>query len=853
MTVKQIKRVFIIASLLLIAGVLAFTGMLNISSFRDHYVRSLMNSQAVVAGETVRKIEYAVKYGKPLDNFHGMEAMLRAVQDQLTDIDNVAVILPDGTQAYALTESPGRILPENLMHYATFSQHGETSFQSTQYEDLFHVYLPVRNEANEWLGSLELTFSEALVASQVQPYLRALTRTLVVLTLVAAAALVLVNLRISPVTAAGTINRKRLLVMMLAVIGTAQVLFGAFNYQLFRQAYVDQTRANTIAVAAIIQRDVQAVLEKGVGYHQFYEMERYMSNIAASLPEIDTIRITDAAEARVLYGTTREEAGQPWVPGESQEMAYEIALPAGTEGLQPALQVAISETYLSQRLREIILDALTVLVTSTFFMVELTFFLLIYLSRRIEKVAQPLLQEAETREEQGVSVTVIRTMAFIVFIAIFMSSSFIPVLMKSIYRPVAGLSENLVLGLPLSVNFLLGALATLMAGSLIEKIGWRITFFMGLAVLGAGTFLSGLVGHPLTFVLIRGLTGAGYGLTLMAMRGYVLTLSSDRDGGYASLNAGIYSGMNCGVVMGAMLAERIAYRGVFFASVAVIALAAAFVYLYTSHESKSGKQQAAVPAQTSLSTSSQVIPPAQAQAIPPAQAQAMAATSPASPATAAIPSTPAAPASVDSKAPPFTLRSFLTNPSILVFFGAILLPTAACIMFLDYFFPLLTQELNVSIAHVGRAFLLNGLCIVYLGPVITKTLGKRMKVHSLVFMGALSTAGAMLVFALGGNLMAAFAAAFLLGVADSFGLVAQTNYLLGLKASQNLGRGLSLGYYSNIKKIGQMMGPLIFGAAISMGSRQGVGLIGVTVLVLALVFVVSQRSSQRRERETLTQ
>ncbi|SMP58080.1 MFS transporter [Anoxynatronum buryatiense] len=817
---QQMKQTFIVASLMLIIGVLAFTGMMNISSFRHQYVTSLMNSQSVVVGETVRKIEFAVKYGKPLENFHGMTPLLEEIRGQLPGIQQVEIYSSAGEALYALENIT---LPENMKPRAVFPEKPSQAYVYGLEEGVYHQFFPIFNQDGQPIGSLGLAFSENLVDQRVRPYLYQQGRNLLLLVCLATLALIFLSGKKSPVTAAGHIDRKILLWLMVGVIGSAQIIYGFLNYRMFQEAYLTQTRDNTAAVASIIEKDVKTVLDKGVGYHQFYQMDQYLANIANSLPEVEGIRMIQ--NDRIVHGMTPEEAGSAWKPGEE---ATGLALPEGAgEVSGMSLQVTISQEYLRNQLRELLLDTLTVLVTSTFFMVELTFFLMVWLSRKkkptsvgektrqMEEIpvgeeiwqAEEALQGKEhlMAEDQTLDALVVRVLAFIVFTAIFMSSSFIPLLMKSISRPVMGLSENVIYGLPISFNFLLGALGIILAGRYIDKIGWRKTFFVGSLVLGAGTLLSGLTTNPLVFVLVRGITGAGYGFTLMAMRGCVLTLASDKFEGYASLNAGIYSGMNCGVVIGAMLADRIAYRGVFMVTVVLIALAGLYVLKFTQKPSDAEIKTPTVEEKLVKSADKKQIEP---------------------------------------------LKHFFSDKKVFLFLLGILLPAGICMMFLDYFFPLLTQEMNVPVANVGRAFLVNGVCIVYLGPLINRVLGKRLRVETLVVMGALSTIGAMAVFASVGTLMAAFVAAFLLGIADSFALVAQTNYLLGLESAKILGQGLALGYYSNVKKIGQMLGPMVFGGMITLGNQRGIGFIGAGVLVLTLAFMTTLRRSKAEPEES---
>jgi len=73
MNTRKVEFVFLTAFIILILIVLGFTGGMNIASFQKNHTESLVTSFTVAGGESVRKIEYAVKYGKPLTNFYGIE------------------------------------------------------------------------------------------------------------------------------------------------------------------------------------------------------------------------------------------------------------------------------------------------------------------------------------------------------------------------------------------------------------------------------------------------------------------------------------------------------------------------------------------------------------------------------------------------------------------------------------------------------------------------------------------------------------------------------------------------------------------------------------------------------------
>ncbi|MCK6684032.1 MAG: hypothetical protein L6R30_16645, partial [Thermoanaerobaculia bacterium] len=123
MTRKSIQVSIAIIASLLVVIVLLFTGVLNIGSFRKNYVDSLVASYSVAGGEARRKIEYAVKFHKPLENFAGMAEILAGIRTDTPAIQAVNVVLPDGTILYDLGgRAKDQKLPDRLKAKVDFRE-----------------------------------------------------------------------------------------------------------------------------------------------------------------------------------------------------------------------------------------------------------------------------------------------------------------------------------------------------------------------------------------------------------------------------------------------------------------------------------------------------------------------------------------------------------------------------------------------------------------------------------------------------------------------------------------------------------------------------------------------------------
>lgn len=768
---KKISIITVVASLLVLMVVLGFTGGLNIASFQENHTESVLNGYAVTGNETVQKIEYAVMYGKPLDNFYDIEIILQEVMVDLPHVEEVQIVLTDGTITYNHEgELNNKRVPAQVANSLNF-QNNEQSYMSFLEQDKYNLYLPIRDRAGDWVGSMNLMFDQSVVSDRTAKYMNELFTYLIMLTLVAALFIVIFISKVQLVTEERKIMKKRLLIGFFIILGVSQVLFGAINYNIFKGAYTEIAEENAVLATNIIQKDIETVINKGVYYSQLHDMDSYLSRIAAAVPAIESINLD-------ISGMQEDKS----------EFVHSLELTRDIRGESVNLNVVMATDYLNDNMREIILDMATVLITSIVLMVEITLFILIFLRQQLEKESVGQLEKVQLEQDM----TIVRPLSFILFFAIFMSASYIPILMKELYRPILGLPENVVLGLPISAEMLFAGIAVIVAGNMIDRIGWRKVLFIGFAILGAGLLLSGVAWEPISFILARSTVGMGYGLSLMAMRSFANTAATQegKTESVSALFAGMYAGIINGVVVGAMFADRIGYSQVFFIALGTVGIAAIFAIMFV----RKGEEKATVN-------------------------------------------------KLETEQSDFKIASFLTNKRVVMFFALILIPTAITAMFMDYYFPIFAESLGISTSNIGRAFMLNCLSVVYLGPILSKYASKYLGYDKTILVAGLIVVASMIIFSVKGTLAAAFAAVILLGIADSFGIVAQNNYYTNLHAVKKVGVAKALGLYSNMRKLGQMLGPMVFGGLAFMGLA-GVGLVGVLFFIGIIIFWFTREKEQ---------
>lgn len=785
------------AVMILLIMVLGFSAALNTSSFRSSYTDSMVSSYAVAGNDGVRNIEYALNYGKLLENFNGMENILADIKNSNSGIDKLLVVNQEGKILY---NEQGKVddeyLPSELLKKVDKESLAESNYEYYAFQKNYYIYMPLHARGGDWVGSLNIIFNQEIVNSQV-----ALPRTksfqyLGIIVLLAALIILLYHTKAGFLDSSGQLKRKQFLVVVLSTLTLAQIAFAGLNFFTYKNVYYEMARDNTMVTADIIQRNINSVISRGVSYDELYGIEEWMQSIIESVPQIDSIIISDE-QGKALYTTNQQETRLEKDSSDYYSLPLETVLnPQDNSNEKADINVRLSQAYIGKKTLAIALDALTVLIVSIFFMVEITLFLFLYLKKQVHRMAGKPGASDLLIDNSSMDVEIIRPLAFFFFISSSMAVSYIPLIMKELYQPLMGLPKEVVLGLPISAEVLCISLSIIITGHIIERRGWRFPFYNGLVFMGLGLLLSGLAWNGLIFILARGLTGIGYGFSWMAMRWLSTSVGEqeEKTRGLSAYNAGIYAGFNCGIAIGAMMADRIGFSRVFFIALIALLVVVFFSFRFIGSMKTAPQESIPEPGHVKIST-------------------------------------------------------FLLNPAVITFFLLITVPLAVCSMFMDYFFPLFGASAGLSTSDIGRGFLIYGLCIVYLGPWLAGFVEQRLSAWTASLLAAFMTIAAMGIFAWKAGTVMALLVILVMGIADSFGIVAQNNYFLSLAATRQIGESKALSYYSMARRLGQVVGPFIFGMLAVMGAGKSVGLIALVCLALLVIFALMSPTFLKTESE----
>ena len=389
-------RILILAIILLILAQ-GFNGSLSISAFEKLYLNSLISSYQVLGKDLQRNIQSAVRFGKLLKKFIGINQLLEEMKAKMPDIDNVRVALNTGEVRFSIQKGQeGTQLPSALN--IDFSEEADPNGNTETVvvaEGSYHILLPIRDNQGQWLGTIDISFKEEIVQNRIAAII---IRNLKILGLTTLLAAILLGIGLNFwVSHQGKgLATTRIYIIVLIILTTAQIFYSIFSVNFFKDNYVGVTRLKSEALTKLLKEDIEYLLTKGIHIDRLFKIDVLMSEIVQATPEIEDMRIL-SAEKDLLYLANHQGVVnvQKTAPGKKPEMddtkaqdSYNIILPLQNKAqLEGYIRVQLSKSVIGDKIREIILDSVTVVIISLLFIVELLFFLLLYIRKQIQDTA----------------------------------------------------------------------------------------------------------------------------------------------------------------------------------------------------------------------------------------------------------------------------------------------------------------------------------------------------------------------------------------------------------------------------------------------------------------------------------
>jgi MFS family permease len=390
----------------------------------------------------------------------------------------------------------------------------------------------------------------------------------------------------------------------------------------------------------------------------------------------------------------------------------------------------------------------------------------------------------------------VRLPLFVFILAEEMQKPFLPLYVRSLQGNIAWLSQEVLIGLPISIYMLTLALATPFAGSWADRAGARRIFVLGLVPAMAGFLGSAFAATVLELMAARAVTAIGYAMCTIAAQGFIIqvTPAKERARGMSIFVGVLMSANICGTAIGGILADRIGFRAVFVCS-GVLALFAGTLAL---------RMLAPTNAAAAVSRSPRL-----------------------------------ADLRVMFASWRFVgLAVFAAIPAKIILTG-----------FLFYAVPLYLSRLGVSPAETGRIMMLYSLVIVFAGPWLSTFSDRHGYGRWMVFAGTLGAGLAMTILWWRSDDLGVVAAVLVVALAHAASISPQIALLpeIARREIERVGETTVLSILRMVERIGSVIGPILVAALVTeFGFVEGLTLVGAYLVVLSLLLLTTYAGLPRR-------
>lgn len=150
----------ILATLGILILTLILNSVLSLASFEKIYVHSLVSTYEVTANTLKRKIEQSLRFGKPLEQFEGMDRIIGEIMEATPELSGIAISATDGRILYA--SSPA-LLNERVTDLEPLFKVESDPPRTRLDRGIYRTLISLRNRARQPAGAVSLSYSREVI------------------------------------------------------------------------------------------------------------------------------------------------------------------------------------------------------------------------------------------------------------------------------------------------------------------------------------------------------------------------------------------------------------------------------------------------------------------------------------------------------------------------------------------------------------------------------------------------------------------------------------------------------------------------------------------------------------------
>ena len=372
-----------------------------------------------------------------------------------------------------------------------------------------------------------------------------------------------------------------------------------------------------------------------------------------------------------------------------------------------------------------------------------------------------------------------RIFVVLCFAAYNMPTCFLPVYMESFYDKSLPMSVELAGSLPLTANFMMIGIMSLLCSGFICRLGFRMVIMLGGGFSLIGDLTMSVASDYWMAVGGLILNGIGCGFIMNALSIIVANQSNEeQEEGFSVMSGSILTGMISGTVIGAALAENIGETKMFLFSSGIWFVLILFG-LITGGAFKMKAQ-------------------------------------------------------IKEKQEKKSTFRFLRSGKTLGYFICMVVPFTIIGGFTSYFLPVFAAEYGLTESQTSLLLVMNCLVGIFLSETLTKVMLKSLGRGAIYLSTILSLAG-LVLFGMFQNLYMLAFVLLLLGAARSFGAPIREITFCGQEEVQDYGEDRAMGLYNFADNVGDSLGTIVFGSILTVGFSVGMwALSGVSVVMMLI-------------------
>jgi len=411
----------------------------------------------------------------------------------------------------------------------------------------------------------------------------------------------------------------------------------------------------------------------------------------------------------------------------------------------------------------------------------------------------------------------LRAAAFFMYFSINFASAILPLYSAELYIPLFNIPREFFITLPFVALSIFIVISLLVVPRLLAIAGVkRISLISAIIILAGNIFCilaNNIISLSLGYALI-GLSCGTFSLIFNTIIGSQKN-ASDINSGFAHLSASYISGLNAGIVCGAMIAQFFPYRLLFVFS-ALIAFLFLIIIVYSLRSSIFSSLYESTGMATRLRKVTMVKSLVK-----------------------------------NKNTENLTFIKFLFKPVVICILFLAFVPYVISMNFTEYFMPVFAIENGLGEANIGQLMLLSGLFAILFSASLCRLMAKKVPVLLSVILPLLLNAAALFLFSLNVSVSMLIIVIILLAIVNIFAFANIQTYFTLLYQENMISSVKALGLFSIVENLSMGVGPIVFSYIIANNISVGMKILSCVIIGGVVLLIIISRFSVVWNNETL--